>query len=376
MRITSIEPIPLRYTLPPEQAYGMARGLVGERVCTLVRVRVDEGLEGIGEAWGPPAIVVPHVEALRDVFFQQDPYDLEVVIQRWLNVTYHQGYAGLRFAALSGVELALWDLMGKAAGLPVSKLLGGTARTQVRAYASDGFFTAGQDDFGDQVARSLEGGFDAIKIKIGRGIDDDVRRVETVRNVGGDCLLMVDMNATYTADAAIASLIAVREYGIHWVEEPVSPLDRSGLRVVRSAVPDIPIAAGEAEYLRYGFRGLIAERLVDIVQPDVAKCGGLLEAKEIARMALTENIRVSPHSWSGAVSLAATLQLLASIPDSPHTTAAPFPLFFELDRTDNPLRDELLTEPIRAHDGWVSIPDGPGLGITLDEDAVARYRIH
>lgn len=375
MRIRNIEAIPLRYSFDPGQAYGMARGLVSRRSSTLVKVLTEDGLEGIGEAWGPAEVVAREVELFAPVFAGQDPHNAEGLIHRVLNTNYHQSTKGIAVAALSGIETACWDVRGKAAGLPVCKLLGGRYREDVQAYASDGYFRAGDYPFERQVEESLAGGFTALKIKIGGGMASDVERVRIARQaLGQGGYLMADINGNYTADLAIRCAQAIADYDIHWLEEPVAPDDLNGFARLREHCT-IPIATGEAEFMRYGFRELISRRLADIVQPDVAAVGGLGEAMTIARMAAAWHIRVEPHVWGTAVLLAASLHLLAAIPDHPHTTRAPHPLFLELDRSDNALRDHLLQEPIRPVGGRVRIPDGPGLGITLDPDAVARYRI-
>lgn len=374
MRIRKVEAIPLKYHVPDGLAYGMARGLTGTRAATLVRVHTDAGLVGLGEAWGAPEVVVHQVRALAPAFLDRDPFDLEAITARVLNGGYHHGLQGLHITALSGLDIACWDLMGKAVGRPVAQLLGGIARRQVQCYASTGYFLS-KGDLHTLLEKAMVGGFQALKIKIGHGVADDIERVKTARRVAGAAaLLLVDINGNYTADAAIHTADALRDAGIHWIEEPVPPADLTGFARVREAVR-VPIATGEAEFTRYGFRELISRRLADVVQPDVCKVGGLLEAKAIAHMAQAWHVRVSPHVWGGAVGVAAALHLACSLPDHPHTTHPGFPLLFELDRSPNGLRDELLAEPLRVENGVIHLPEGPGLGITLDEQAVARLRM-
>lgn len=375
MRIRKIETIPLAYSFDPQRAYGMSRGTVSRRSSTIVRIHTDDGREGIGESWGPAEVVAREVELFAPAFVGQEPCNAEGIMHRVLNSGYHQSTKGIAVAALSGIETACWDLMGKATGLPVCKLLGGRYRDEVQAYASDGYVRVDGYDFEKQVAESLEGGFRALKIKIGTGLEEDVRRVRIARKaLGPGGLLMVDVNGNYTADVAIRCAQRIEEHGIHWYEEPVPPDDLNGFARLKEHC-SIPVATGEAEFMRYGFRELISRRLVDIVQPDVAAVGGLGETMTIARMAAAWHVRVEPHVWGTAVLLAASLQLLAAIPDHPHTVYPPQPRLLELDRADSPLRDRLLQEPIRAVDGCVKIPDGPGLGIVLDEAALAKYRI-
>lgn len=378
MRIRSVEAIPLRFPVPGGMAYGMARGLTSARTATLVRVKTEDGLEGFGEAWGPPEVVVRQVEALAPSFIGRDPFDLEAIAGRISGGGYHLGVQGLHITALSGLDIACWDLMGKATGRPVAQLLGGIARREVRCYASTGYFTNQGGPHGGlepMLEAAMQGGFTALKIKIGHGVADDVARVKIARKVAGDAaLLLVDINGNYTADAVIACADALQPFDPHWIEEPVTPPDLAGFERVRQMVR-IPTATGEAEFTRFGFRDLISRRLVDVLQPDVTKVGGLLEAKTIARMAQAWHIRVSPHVWGGAVAVAAGLHLACSLPDYPHTTDPGFPLLFEYDRAPNGLRDELAPNLPRPSNGVISLPEGPGLGIDLDEQAIARYRM-
>ena len=183
---------------------------------------------------------------------------------------------------------------------------------------------------------------------------------------------MVDFNGNYSADQARSSIVELQDLDLAWVEEPLAPEDFSGLSLLRPL--GVPLATGEALYGRSAFRNLATERLVDYLQPDVTKVGGLLEAKSVSDLARAWGLRFSPHVWGGGIALAATLQLLASVPDYPHTAVLPEPLWLEFDRGDNPLREELLTEAFRPVDGEMHIPAGPGLGVDVDESALEKLR--
>ena len=183
---------------------------------------------------------------------------------------------------------------------------------------------------------------------------------------------MVDLNGNYSADQARRSAEAMADADVAWLEEPLAPEDVDGLTVLRPL--DVALATGEALYTRYPFRRLIAERLVDVVQPDITKIGGLSEAKTVCELARTWGVRISPHVWGGGIALAAAVQLLASVPDYPHTNHVPDPLWLELDRGDNALRDELLTAPFRPVDGLITVPNEPGLGVDVDERALEYLR--
>ena len=376
MKIRTIEPIPLRYEVP--EPYGSARGMSAARVTCLVRLESDEGLIGVGEAYGPPLVVAAHVRELAPLFLGQDPFDRERGWAEAVNGRYHWGRTGPHIGALSGIETACWDLMGKAVGRPAAKLLGGWNRDAVTAYGSTGYFTEAPDGFRRQVERAAAEGFRRLKIKCGAGVADDLARIDLAFEIGGhDLELLVDLNGNYTADLALRLCRELEGRRIGWLEEPVPPEDLNGYARLREGTT-VPLAGGEAEALRVGFRDLITRRLVDVVQPDVTSCGGLGEARAIVQMAQTWNVRFSPHVWGGAVALAASLQLCAAVPlypHAPHTTREAVPILFEYDRGPNALREELLTQPFAVSGDRISIPTGPGLGVEVNWDTVERYRI-
>ena len=374
MRIRHVEPIPLRYPIPGG-AYGSARGLTPARVTTLVRLESDEGVIGLGEAYGPPLVVAAQVRELTPLFEGQDPFDWEVIWARALNGMYHWSRSGILVAALSAIEIACWDLMGKAMGLPAAKLLGGWNRDSVPLYASTGYFTEHPDGYRRLLEAVAAEGHKRVKIKIGDGIASDLERIALAFEiVGPDAELMVDVNGNYTADLALRLAAELDPRRVLWLEEPLPPEDLAGYQRLRDG-SSIPLAAGEAEALRLGFRELITRRLVDVVQPDITSCGGLGEAKAIVRLAQTWNLRFSPHVWGGAVALAAALQLCAAVAPYPHVAREAAPIYLEYDRGPNALREELAAAPFVVEGDRVRVPTGPGLGIELDWDAVARYRI-
>lgn len=372
--VKAIESVPVAYPLG-ERAYGSARGRVQRRESTLVRLTTDDGFTGWGEAFGPAGIVPSLVEEVSPLVLGGDLDRITPWVTKALQQHYHRGYGGLHVAAIGGIETAMWDAHGRTLGISVSRLLGGRAREYVDAYASTGYVTASRDDgeFRAMVAEAVAAGFGAAKVKLGLGLRADRRRAELAREaLGPERRLMVDFNGNYTADVAVRVMHALRELDIAWVEEPVPPEDVAGLARLRHT--GVPIAAGEAVYTRHGFRALVADGLVDVVQPDVCKTGGLGEARVIAHLAQTWNLRFSPHVWGTAVGQAAALQLLGNVPDYPHPDIAPEPLWFEVDRGANALRDALVVDPPRVENGVVRIPDRPGLGIDVDDEALARWR--
>jgi D-galactarolactone cycloisomerase len=225
------------------------------------------------------------------------------------------------------------------------------------------------------IEQAASEGFTLIKIKCGDGIRSDLERIDLVYEIAGkDAGVMVDINGNYTADLALQLAPELEARGVVWLEEPVPPEDLDGYARLRDG-SRVPLASGEADAMRVGFRDLISRRLIDIVQPDITTCGGLAEAKAIVRMAQTWNVRFSPHVWGGAIALAAGLQLCAATPLHPHVTREAAPLLFEYDRGANALRDELLATPIEVKGDRIRIPMAPGLGVELDWKAVDRFRM-
>jgi D-galactarolactone cycloisomerase len=373
--IARIEAIPVNDPLDATRRYGSSRGLVAGRGATLVRLETTDGATGWGEAWGASpgskALIEELGEQLVGTTLKPSSNWLTDLLQR----SYHYSSSGMQTVAASALDIAMWDAFARTLGLPVHGLLGGPTRAHLTAYASTGYVTEDNDpgEFRAALESSAAEGYRAVKIKLGLGLGSDCARTEIARDVfGPDGTIFVDFNGNYTADQALRSIGALRDFNLGWVEEPVTPDDRHGMRLLRNA--SVPLAAGEAVYTRFGFRDLIADRLIDVVQPDVSKCGGISEARVIAHLAQTWNVRFSPHVWGGAISQAASLQLLAAVPNYPHTDHQPEPMWLEVDRGRNALRDELTHQPLRQNGTDVLVPEGPGLGIEIDEDAVAKLR--
>lgn len=376
MEVSTVDAVPLAYPLEDGRGYGSARGTVNQRTSTLIRVETRDGEVGWGEAFGPPRTMATLVdELLADVVSGMDPYNVESLCDQNYAGLYHFGSSGIIQSAVSGIDIALWDLIGRETGTSLSRLLGGRSHTSVTPYASTMYITEWDQDPIVPIEAAAAEGFDAAKIKIGRNIEDDIERVRIARSVLGDeAKLMVDCNGNYRPKQALKLVTELEPHNITWLEEPVPPENRSGYREIKQHSP-IPLAAGEASYGRFEFKELVNDRAVDIIQPDVCKCGGLSEARFIAKLATTENVAVSPHVWTGAIGMAASLQLAGTLSKYPHSTNVPESLLFEVDRADNKLREELLSEPFDFSGGTLAIPDGPGLGVQPDTDTIERYRI-
>lgn len=375
-KIERIEMLALSAPLPEGKAYGMARGLATGRQTTIIRLFTDDGIEGLGEAWGPPAVTRAYLDLIRANFIGREVFEIESVAAKILSKHYHFGMQNQMLTCLSGIDIAGLDAIGKMFGVPVCALLGGRLRTRLPIYASGGYLTENPDaDYPEQVARLAAVRAGAVKIKIGVSPRSDEQRVKAVREaVGRDALLLVDTNGNYTLDTALESIRRIASYDVHWYEEPLPPQDFAGYAALR-ARSAIPIATGEALYTAWDFKRLLDLQGADVVQPDISLCGGLHMARDIALLARLNNVRLSPHVWGGAIGLAAACHFVASLPDFPHNANVPYGTLVEFDIGENPLRDAILTAPIRLEDGHLLLPEGPGLGVSLEPASIARYRI-
>jgi D-galactarolactone cycloisomerase len=363
-----------------DRPFTSARGwLYTTRSSCVVEVETDAGVTGWGECYGPAAVNKALIEtqyAPRVV--GRDPFDVEVVWEDLYNRIKDYGAQGFSITALSGIDIALWDVMGRATGLPVHKLIGGAHRKEILAYATGHYFVDMDRLVEEAVEEALEykeQGFRAIKMKIGLGDPKlDVRRVRAVREaIGPDVALAVDANHCFTVPQAIRLGRMLEELDLLWFEEPISPEDHEGYVQVTQAL-DLAVAGGENDFTRWGFRDVIAKKAMDIVQPDVCAAGGISEMRKIATLASAFGVECVPHAWGSAIGLAATVQFLAALPDQP-PAFRPMPPMLEFEQTPNPLRDELAREPIVQRRGIVAVPDGPGLGIEVDREVLARFKV-
>jgi D-galactarolactone cycloisomerase len=361
---------------PLAEPFAYSQAWYERRGACLVEIVGEDGNSGWGEAFGPARLTAPIVDYYKPLLIGEDALATERHWQNLYNRLRDHGQKGLAIEALSAVDMALWDLKGRHLGVSVHRLLGGPLRRRVEAYATGFYRKRGGDPLQylvEEAHQRVAAGFGAIKLKLGFGLDDDVRLCETVRRaIGPNIRIMVDANHAYDALGAIRLGKLIEPLDIAWFEEPVPPEDLAGYREVKAALA-IPIAGGEAEFTRWGFRPLITERLVDILQPDIAAAGGISETKKIADMANAFGVRVNPHVWGTGVALAASLQLIAALPHNPPGLYPIEPLL-EFDQSEHPIRMAVIDEPIIQKDGWVEIPDRPGLGIEIDRAALATFR--
>ena len=372
--IADLDIITLEYSIAPDLAYGTARGLNFKRSSSIVKLTTDDGIVGYGEASGPTGPIREYLSGLKSFFVGKRLYDFELIASFIRDRLYHFG-EGHYVSCLSAINVAAHDAMGKKLGVPVHDLIGGRSTDKIPCYATTGYITKdGMAGLERQLSKVDKANFSGVKIKIGLGPKSDLERVRLARQMlGDDILLMVDVNGNYTADIARQSVRAIAPYDIHWYEEPLPAYDTKGHVELRAHSP-IPIATGEGFHGVHEFKTLVEARGIDILQPGVAKCGGLTTVKAIAALAESENLRVVPAVWGGAYIVVAAMHAIASMSASPHTDNSPFPRMLEFDIGDNPLRDKVLKNPLVPKGGSVALPEGPGLGIELDLEAMAPYR--
>ena len=375
MKIAAIESFDL--ACPLEHPFGWSQGWLDQRSTTLVKVTTDAGLVGWGE--GAAAGLIDGL--LAPLLIGQDPMDRAGLWERMFHALYNGNNAvGLAGSALSALDIALWDLAGKATGLPVCALLGGKVRNKVAVYATGLYYTEGEfpDRLLDEARGYVAAGFRGMKTKVGGlSIAEDVARVRALRNaIGLDIHLMVDANEAYNATTAIRIGQQLADLDLVWFEEPVNAQDLDAYLEVKAALP-MAIAGGENLRTRYEFKPYLTRRAYDIVQPDIMHCGGITEMQRICAMANACGIQVNPHVWGSPVMIAATLHLAATLPPCPPArNAQPYmqePVM-EFDRTPSTIRQKLCTVPFDQEDSFVRVPTGPGLGIEVNEEVVERLR--
>jgi L-alanine-DL-glutamate epimerase-like enolase superfamily enzyme len=361
-----------------DRPIGVYNGLVGIRTdpvaVVIVRVTTDDGLTGIGGVGlgsEPVATLIEH--HLRPLVLGQSPFDTELLWERMFRGTVNIGRKGLVIEAMSGIDIAVWDVIGKATGQPVFNLLGGRTRDRIRAYCSAGHTTAPVDEMAERARRRQErDGFTAFKMWFGYGPRDGRagmrQNVECIRALRDalrpDTDLMADAYMGWTVPYAIEMIRMLDEFELTWIEEPVMPDDIRGYARIRSAVRT-PIAGGEHEFTRWGFRALIEQEAVDYLQPDVNRVGGITEARKIWALAQAYDLPVVPHSHNFH-----NQHLIMAHLNSPLSE------FFPSDYRDgDTFFSELFIGEATVVDGYIALSDEPGLGVRLNEELVERYRV-
>jgi D-arabinonate dehydratase/D-galactarolactone cycloisomerase len=341
-----------------------------------VRVRTDEGLTGLGECSPMNSRILAHFvdTALKPILIGADPQEIDKLWNDMFFRTYKLGVQGVQPEAISGVDIALWDLLGQATHLPLYKLFGGLYREKVPMYCSIGGGAGlSASAMAKKVENALENGFKAIKIRMDWGaarqdadLDKDFAMFKECRKLCGEKIpLSFDANNGYSVSAAIRQGRKMEDLGIYHFEEPVAQYDYAGMAQVADAL-DVPISAGEHEYTRWQFRDLVLQGKADILQPDVVKCAGISEMRRIAVLAETFNKHFVPHQTQPTIGTAANLHVIASL------QSANRPQEYTGRR---PELDDLFEEPLVFEGGCIRVPQKPGLGLTLNEAALDHFSV-
>jgi L-rhamnonate dehydratase len=370
MKITDVKAIVLKLPEISSAADGTQDDLI-------IKVETDEGITGYGEVDTAPYVGKAIVDAymshgtcygLREVVVGSDPFDYEQIWNDMWAKTYYYGRSGPVMHVMSGIDMAIWDIMGKATGKPVHKLLGGSYTDRVRPYAS-ALMPENANDVKRMVETYASLGFTAIKFgwgPLGYDVNHDLKLIETARKTAPENMeIMIDIGKRYRLKQAMYVARAMEQMNIYWLEEPLPAEDYIGYKRLTESTTT-RIATGEEESGRLAFSRLITEARIDIVQPDISRCGGLTEAKKIAVMAADNNITMVPHAFKTGILVAACIHLIAATPNVP---------FLEFSVTESAIRKELLAKPFVQKDGFVMVPTEPGLGIELNPEVIKKYGV-
>jgi L-rhamnonate dehydratase len=369
MKITKVEAIYLRQ---PEVKWQCDSG----QDALIVRVETDAGITGIGEVDSNPMAVKGAIEGpfshttatgLAQVVIGEDPFETERLWHKMYRANIYGGRRGAGLHAISGIDIALWDIKGKALGLPIWKLLGGGFHKKMRCYASS-LFGATPEKTGELARRYRDQGFKAVKFgwdPMGQDEKTDIALVREARKGLGDGPdLLIDAGLVWDSKTALQRARAFQEHDVYWLEEPLRPDDYDGYKKLAQAT-DVRIAAGEEESNRASFLELMDRGGIDVVQVDLTRCGGFTEAMKIAALAWDRGLPVANHGFTTYVNVTAALHWLNSIPNA---------LICEfVAEEETNLRESVTKQKLRAKDGYLDIPDAPGLGIDLDPDGMARF---
>jgi L-rhamnonate dehydratase len=382
MKITDVEAFILEspYDIKPPEGSDEARGV---KHCLLLKVSTDEGIIGWSDVETSPhvgeAVVNAPVsgsgvfEGLRSLVIGEDPFDVERLWDKIYRGTIYFGRRGVAIQVLSGFDIACHDIMGKAIGKPVHKILGGARRDKIRAYAST-LFRSTPEAMKQACEFYMQRGFTAVKFGwgiFGQDFKQDIKLVAAAREtLGPDIDLMVDAGWMVERSAydAIELCHALEPYNIFWLEDFLSPESYESYSKVKAAGVKTRLAAGEQEATAWGFRDLIQKGKIDVIQPDLSRCGGFTQARKIIWEAEYAGADVCPHAWLTDLLTASSLHLNAVLPRS---------LFLEYNVSENPMLQEIIQNPIQMDaDGFIAVPQGPGLGIEINEAAVKRFCIN
>lgn len=390
MKITDIKTIILKY--PYESFIADGQSACFGRGALLIQVETDAKITGLGECatFGASMTAMADIieNQLKGLLIGQNPLDIERLWETMVWSNFANGRRGIVMGAISGIDIALWDIAGKVAGLPLYRLLGANS-DKVKGYASAGFYAPEKsiDDLKREMESYMAKGYTAFKMKVGRSrnnigmphryvnkgdfnisFEEDMARVAAVREtIGQDAVLMIDMNCTWDVDAVLAAEKYFDEYNIYWIEEPPRSDDVAGYAKIAAGLKRTKVAGCESEQGLARYKELLERGALDVVQANLGWSGGFTECRRIAALSLAYDKLFTPHTFFSAVLTAANVHFAASLPNVP---------FIESEENYNPLRTELLKEPIQCDSEMnYLVPQGAGLGVELNMDVVEKYRV-
>ena len=388
MKITSIKSHVLRYELEDELGY--SQQYYKHRTAHLVEIETDEGITGWGECFGPGNIALANKfiveKVIQPLIKGENPTNKEYIWHKVYNSLRDSGQKGMPIQALSGIDIALWDILSKKANLPLYQLLGGKCNNQIPVYGYGMMLQKKPVEqlielFQKEAKEIKEKNFKAMKMKIGIGPKDDLKLVKAVREaIGDDYKLMVDANHAYNLSDALYVGKGLDEMNVYWFEEPVAPEDYEGYKELKKKL-NTNIAGGEAEFTKYGWNQLLKNRCVDIAQPEVCGLGGITEYLKVSALAQSNFIPIINHVWGSALSIAVNLHLLTSMPDMPGGLFPSKPML-EFDTTSkNKFITELAEEKfsildqVKNNNGFAKPLEEIGIGINPSKDFIKKYEV-
>lgn len=360
-----------------DESFGFSQWRYDSRNALLVEVIGDSGAAGWGECYGPAETTQAAIDSFyAPLLLGWDPLKNEAAWQHCWRASLDFAMKGIMMGALSGLDMALFDLKGKVLGVSASELMGGRVRDTVSCYATGMYFrNVPEPQLLEMLLAEAGGhvkqGYGALKIKVGKNIPFDQQLIREMRRAFPETRLMADSNHAYDLPEAIKVGRVLDEHEYSWFEEPLSPQHAGLFRQLADKI-DVPIATGECEQTRWGFQELLASGGVHIAQPDLAYCGGPTEALKIRAIASSLGINVVPHAWGTMLNLASATHFLAGTYVEPGRAEVAEPLL-EIDRTPNPMRDEMYAVALGISGGVVTVPTAPGLGVEPDRAAMKRF---
>ncbi len=378
MRIECIKTYHLRCDLT--QPFGFSQWYYNQRNLLVVEVIADNGMSGWGECYGPADVIQTAVDKFyAPKLIGENPLSTDAVWHKMWRSSLDFARGGIMMAAMSGIDMALWDLKGQYLNQSVSQLMGGKLRDSVPCYATGMYYrdvpeTQLLDELVDEAQTYVDAGFKALKIKVGKNVHFDTQLIERMRQRFPSLTLAADANHAYDLSEAsqIADVLSQNQFA--WFEEPVSPEHYQQFKSLSDKF-SVPIATGECEQTRFGFSRLLDSGGIQILQADMGYCGGPSEGLKIRTLASAKGVNMIPHVWGSQFNLATACHFLSTSYHEPGR-AEEAPLYLEYDRTENPLRDDIFLQKVKVEEGIAQVPTEPGLGVKIDTNAMATFTVN